>query len=49
MIYGIDSRLLKMQNDDFENIDVSDLSGGIYITKITLDNGITYTDKIVIK
>lgn len=49
MIYGIDGRLLKMQNDDFENIDVSDLSGGIYITKITLDNGITYTDKIVIK
>lgn len=49
MIYSIDGRLLKMQNDDFENIDVSDLSGGIYITKITLDNGITYTDKIVIK
>ncbi|MBQ3594908.1 MAG: T9SS type A sorting domain-containing protein [Bacteroidales bacterium] len=49
MIYGIDGRLLKMQNDDFENIDVSDMSGGIYITKITLDNGITYTDKIVIK
>lgn len=49
MIYGIDGRLLKIQNDDFENIDVSDLSGGIYITKITLDNGNTYTDKIVIR
>lgn len=49
MIYSIDGRLLKMQNDDFENIDVSDLSGVIYITKITLINGNTYIDKIVIR
>ena len=48
-IYGIDGRLLKSQNDDFENIDVSSLSRGLYIAKINLSDGNVYTDKIVVR
>ena len=48
-IYGIDGRLMKSQNYDFENIDVSSLSSGLYIAKINLSDGNVYTDKIVVK
>ena len=48
-IYGIDGRLLKSQNDDFENIDVSALPTGLYIAKINLNNGTMFTEKVVVK
>lgn len=46
-IYGIDGRLLKFQNSDFDNIDISNLSSGVYIMKIYLGNGESYTEKFV--
>ena len=46
-IYGIDGRLLKSQNDNFENIDVSGLCSGIYIAKIYLEDGTIVSKKIV--
>ncbi len=48
-IYGIDGRLLKTQNSDFDNIDISNLSSGVYIMKIYLGNGESYTEKFVKK
>ena len=48
-IYGIDGRLLKSQNDDFENIDVSDLPTGLYIAKINLNDGTVFTEKVVVR
>lgn len=48
-IYGIDGRMLKSQNDDFENIDVSDLPTGLYIAKINLNDGNTFTEKVVVR
>ena len=48
-IYGIDGRLLKSQNDDFENIDVSALPTGLYIAKINLNDGTVFTEKVVVK
>ena len=48
-IYGIDGRLLKSQNDDFENIDVSALPTGLYIAKINLNDGTMFTEKVVVK
>ena len=46
-IYGIDGRLLKTQNSDFDNIDISNLTSGVYIMKIYLGNGENYTEKFV--
>ena len=46
-IYGIDGRLLKTQNSDFDNIDISDLPSGIYVMKIMSGNGVTSTEKFV--
>ena len=48
-IYGIDGSLLKSQNDDFENIDVSALPTGLYIAKINLNDGTMFTEKVVVK
>ena len=48
-IYGIDGRMLKSQNEDFENIDVSNLSSGLYIAKIKLSDGNVFTEKVVVK
>lgn len=46
-IYGIDGRLLKTQNSDFDNIDISNLTSGVYIMKIYLGNGENYTEKFM--
>ena len=46
-IYGLDGRLLKTQNSDFDNIDISNLTSGVYIMKIYLGNGENYTEKFV--
>ncbi|MBR2052515.1 MAG: T9SS type A sorting domain-containing protein [Bacteroidales bacterium] len=46
-IYGIDGRLLKTQNSDFDNIDISNLTSGVHIMKIYLGNGENYTEKFV--
>ena len=46
-IYSIDGRLLKTQNDNFEDIDVSNLPSGVYIMKIISANGEVSTEKFV--
>lgn len=46
-IYSIDGRLLRTQDNDFDNIDLSSLTQGVYIVKITLNDGYVCTEKIV--
>lgn len=48
-IYNIAGILLKTQNNNFDNIDLSYLSQGVYIVKINLNDGYICTKKIVKK
>ena len=48
-VYSIDGRMLISQNTDFENIDVSALTRGVYFVRIRLQEGSVFTEKIVIK
>ena len=48
-IYGIDGKLYHEQNFNMETININSLSNGIYMMKVVMDNGKTYTDKIVVK
>ncbi|MBR5781720.1 MAG: T9SS type A sorting domain-containing protein [Bacteroidales bacterium] len=48
-IYCMDGKLYREQNFNMETINVNDLSSGIYMMKMLLDNGETFTEKIVIK
>ena len=48
-IYGMDGKLYHEQNFNMETVDVNSLSRGIYMMKVTFDNGSAYTDKIVVK
>ena len=48
-IYSIDGRMLKSQDSDFDNIDVSALTRGVYFVRIRLQEGSVFTEKIVIK
>lgn len=48
-IYGIDGKLYHEQNFNFNSIDISSLSNGIYMMKVTLNNGNTYTEKVIVK
>ena len=48
-IYGIDGKLYHEQNFNMESINVNGLSSGIYMMKLLMDNGETFTEKIVIK
>ena len=46
-IYDLQGRLLSTQKSSLESIDMQKLSTGTYTIKITLDNGKTYSTKIV--
>ena len=48
-VCSIDGRMLISQNTDFENIDVSALTRGVYFVRIRLQEGSVFTEKIVIK
>lgn len=48
-IYSIDGKLCLEQNFNFNSVDVNSLSDGIYMMKVTLSNGNSYTDKIVVR
>ena len=48
-IYSIDGRMLKSQDSDFDNIDVSALTRGVYFVRIRLQEGSVFSEKIVIK
>lgn len=48
-IYGIDGKLYHEQNFNMESINVNGLSSSIYMMKLLMDNGETFSEKIVIK
>lgn len=48
-IYSLDGKLCHAQNFNFNTIDINTLSSGIYMMKVTLDNGNTYTEKVVVR
>ena len=48
-IYGMDGRLYHEQNFNMETVNVNDLSSGVYMMKLLMDNGESFTEKIVIK
>ena len=48
-LYDISGRLVKTQPSGFETIDISGLAPGMYVMKVTLDNGKVFEEKIVKK
>lgn len=46
-IYDVSGRLVKTQNAGFETIDVSNFTSGVYVMKVTLENGTIFEEKIV--
>ena len=48
-IFGMDGKLYHEQNLDMSTINVDGLSTGIYMMKIQLSNGISYTEKLVVE
>mgnify|MGYP003504607335 FL=1 len=47
-VYSMDGRLCHTQNFNMQTINIDNLNSGIYVMNITLDNGTTYTDRIVV-
>ena len=48
-IFSIDGKLCLSQNFNLNAVDINSLSSGIYMMKVTLSNGNSYTDKIVVR
>ena len=48
-IYGMDGKLCHHQNFNLSSVNIDNLNAGIYMMKVTLDNGNVYTEKVVIK
>ena len=48
-IYSIDGRLMKSQNDNFNKISIADLTPGLYLIKVRMNDGKEFTEKIVVK
>ena len=46
-LYDLNGRLLLTQNDRFGSMDLSGLPAGLYTLRVTLSDGITYSDKVV--
>lgn len=46
-IFTLDGRMMKSQNNNFEAIDISNLSAGVYILKVTMADGKEYSERIV--
>ena len=46
-IYDLQGRLVRTQNKAFESVDMSQLPKGTYTMRVTLEDGETYTDKVV--
>ena len=46
-LYDISSRLVKTQQSGFGSIDISGLATGMYVMKVTLDDGKVFEEKIV--
>ena len=48
-IYSIDGRLMKSQNDNSNKINISNLTPGLYLIKVRMNDGKEFTEKIVVK
>lgn len=48
-VYGMDGKLYHQQNFNLNTVNISNLTNGIYMMKVTLDNGNTYTEKVVVR
>ena len=48
-IYSIDGRLLISQNDNFETINIANITPGLYLIKVRISDGKEFTEKIVVK
>ena len=48
-IYSLDGRLLISQNDNFETINIANLTPGLYLIKVRMNDGKEFTEKIVVK
>ena len=48
-IYSIYGRLLKSQNDNFETINIANLTPGLYLIKVRMSDGKEFSEKIVVK
>ena len=46
-LYDLQGRLVRTQRSNFEHIDMSQLPTGTYTMRVTLEDGETYTDKVV--
>ncbi|MCQ2317725.1 MAG: T9SS type A sorting domain-containing protein [Bacteroidales bacterium] len=46
-LFDISGRLVKAQQSDFGSIDISGLAPGMYVMKVTLDDGKVFEEKIV--
>ena len=46
-LYDLQGRLLRTQNNGFESIDMDNLPTGTYTLRVTLDDGMSYGDKVV--
>ena len=48
-IYSLDGRLLISQNDIFETINIANLTPGLYLIKVRMNDGKEFSEKIVVK
>lgn len=46
-IYSIDGRLLLSQNDNFETINLANLTPGLYLIKLRMSDGSEFTERII--
>lgn len=46
-IYSIDGRLLKSQNNNFDKINIANLTPGLYLIKVRMNDGKEFTERIV--
>ena len=46
-LYDLQGRLVRTQSKAFENIDMSQLPSGTYTMRVTMEDGKTYSDKVV--
>jgi hypothetical protein len=46
-LYDLQGRLVRTQSKTFENIDMGQLPAGTYTMRVTLEDGKTYSDKVV--
>ena len=46
-LYDLQGRLVRTQNKAFRNIDMSQLPTGTYTMRVIMEDGMTYSDKVV--